>query len=204
MHANLAAVHGVLCISPSVSGLGVAIPPPDLQVFPTDAIFSSLKFTDEEMEEWNELSDFKQRVQSTMVAPNGNQYHVHQELIIIIPRTVNDEQLGVQKLEGYICEKREKDLNSLSVPDHSVAKLDFGLMSWLDLPRTKLYPIKKLLISIHRPLAITLKLSWGGLGPDGMIVHAITFAHRGPETIMNILLSIDDDIIHCIDVQFIG
>jgi hypothetical protein len=76
------------CILPSVSGLGVAILPPDLWVFPTDAIFSSLKFTEEEMEEWNALSDFKQRVQSTMVVPNGNQYHVHQELII--PRTVDD------------------------------------------------------------------------------------------------------------------
>ncbi len=109
------------------------------------------------------------------MAPNGDQYHVHQELII--PRTVNDHQLGVQILEEYICEKCEKDLNSFSVHDHSVAKLDFGLMSWLDLPQTKLYPIEKLLISIHRPLAITLKLCWGGSGPDGMIRHAITFAH---------------------------
>jgi hypothetical protein len=37
-----------------------------------------------------------------------------------------------------------------------------------------------------------------------MIGHAITFAHRGPETIMNVLPSIDDDIMNCIDVQFIG
>ncbi len=33
---------GMSCSLPSVSGLGVAIPPPDLQVIPTDAIFSSL------------------------------------------------------------------------------------------------------------------------------------------------------------------
>jgi hypothetical protein len=53
---------GMLCILPSVSGLGVAIPPLVLWVFPTDAIFSSLMFSEEEMEEWNELSDFKQCV----------------------------------------------------------------------------------------------------------------------------------------------
>jgi hypothetical protein len=154
------------------------------------------------MEEWNELSDFKQHVQSTMVVPNGDQYHVYQELII--PRTVDDQQLGVQILEGYICEKCEEDLNSFSVPDHSVAKLDFGLMSRLDLSQTKLYPIEKLLISIHWPLAITLELSRGGSGPHGMIDHAITFAHWGPETIMNVLPSVDDDIINHIDVQFIS
>jgi hypothetical protein len=57
-----------------------------------------------------------------------------EEHLVILPRTVDDQQLGVQILEGYICEKCEKDLNSFSVPDHSVAKLDFGLMSWLDLP----------------------------------------------------------------------
>jgi hypothetical protein len=109
----------------SVSGLGVAIPLPNLQVFPTDVIISSLKFTEEEMVEWNELSDLKQRVWNTMVAPNSDWYHVHQELII--PRTVGNHQVGVQILESYICEKCEKDLNSFSVPDHSVAKLDFRL-----------------------------------------------------------------------------
>ena len=62
-----------------------------------------------------------------MVAPNGNQYHVHQELII--PRAVDDHQFGVQILESYICKKYEKDVNSFSVPDHSIAKLVFGLMS---------------------------------------------------------------------------
>jgi hypothetical protein len=76
-------------------------------------------------------------------------------------------------------------------------------MSWLDLPQTKLYPIKKLLISIHWPLAIMLKLSWGGSGPDGMIGYVITFALCGPETIMNDIPSIDDDIINHLDVQFI-
>jgi hypothetical protein len=91
-----------------------------------------------------------------MMAPNGDQYHVHQEFILIIPRTVDDEQLGVQILEGYICDKCEKYLNSL------VYLIILLPMSRLDLPQTKLYPIKKLLISIHWPLAITLKLSWGG------------------------------------------
>jgi hypothetical protein len=37
-----------------------------------------------------------------------------------------------------------------------------------------------------------------------MIGHTITFAHRGPETVMNVFPSVDDDIINCIDVQFIG
>jgi hypothetical protein len=77
-------------------------------------------------------------------------------------------------------------------------------MSWLDLPQTKLHPIEKLLVSIHRPLGITLKLSRGVSGTDGMIGHIITFAHQGPETILNVLPSIDYDMIRRIDVQFIG
>ncbi len=77
-------------------------------------------------------------------------------------------------------------------------------MTPLDLPQNKLYPIKKLLISIHWPQAITLKLSWGGSGPDGMIGPATTSAYCRPETIMNVLPSVDDDVINCIDVQFIN
>jgi hypothetical protein len=73
-------------------------------------------------------------------------------------------------------------------------------MSRLDSLQTKLYPIKKLLISIHWPLAITLKLSRGGSDPDGMIGRAITFAHQGPETIMNVIPSINDDITHSLRV----
>jgi hypothetical protein len=63
---------GMPCILPSVSTSGLPYPPHDLRVFPTDDIFTPLKFTEEEVEEWNELSVFKQHVRSTMVAPNGD------------------------------------------------------------------------------------------------------------------------------------
>jgi hypothetical protein len=38
-----------------------------------------------------------------------------------------------------------------------------------------IYPIEKLLIARHCPLAITLKLSRGGSGPDGMLGHVCWF-----------------------------
>ena len=61
-----------------------------------------------------------------------------------------------------------------------------------------------LLIARHRPLAVTLKLSRGGTGPDGMIGHAITFAHRRSESLIPVLPTIDDDIINRIQDTFVG
>ena len=60
------------CILPSVLTSGLPDPPHDLRVFPTDDIFTPLKFTEAEVKEWNELSEFKQRVRNTMVVPNGD------------------------------------------------------------------------------------------------------------------------------------
>ena len=66
------------------------------------------------------------------------------------------------------------------------------------------YSNEKLLIARHCPLAITLKLSRGGTGPVGMIGHAITFAHCGPESLIPVLPTIDDDIRNRIQVMFVG
>ena len=85
---------------------------------------------------------------------------------------------------------------------YSVAKLDFGLISRVI--QDELTPIEKLLIARHCPLAVTLKLSRGGTGPDGMIGHAITFAHCRPESLIPLLPTIDDDIRNHIQVTFVG
>jgi len=68
----------------------------------------------------------------------------------------------------------------------------------------QLYPIELLLIARHRPLAITLKLSRGGSGPDGMIGHCISFAQRGPESFLTVVPSIDNDLFNRIVVTFMG
>ena len=85
-------------------------------------------------------------------------------------------------MKGYICTKCENYLSQKKLPMYSVAMLDFGLLS-RHIPE-QLHPIELLLIARHRPLAITLKLSHGGSGPDGMIGHCISFAQRGPESFL--------------------
>jgi hypothetical protein len=105
-------------------------------------------------------------------------------------------------MEGYICSKCENDLRQPKILMHSVAKLDFGLISRVI--QDELTPIEMLLITRHRPLAVTLKLSRGRTGTDGMIGHAITFAHRGPESLIPVLQTIDDDFRNCIQVTFLG
>ena len=105
-------------------------------------------------------------------------------------------------MEGYICNKCENDLGWYKIPMYSVAKLDFGLISRVI--QDELTPIEKLLIARHCPLAVTLKLSRGGTGPDGMIGHAITFAQRGPQSLFPVLPTIDDDMRNCMHVTFVG
>jgi len=85
---------------------------------------------------------------------------------------------------------------------YSVAKLDYGLISRVI--QDELTPIEMLLIARHRPLAVTLKLSKGGTGPDGMIGHAITFAQRGPQSLIPVLPTIDDDLRNRMHVTFVG
>jgi hypothetical protein len=85
---------------------------------------------------------------------------------------------------------------------YSVAKLDYGLISRVI--QDELTPIEKLLIARHRPLAVTLKLSRGGIGPDGMIGHAITFSQQGPESLIPVLPNIDDDMRNCIHVTCVS
>ena len=105
-------------------------------------------------------------------------------------------------MEGYICIKCENDLQKAKIPIYSVAKLDYGLISRVI--QDELTPIEMLLIARHRPLAVTLKLSKGGTGPDGMIGHAITFAQRGPQSLIPVLPTIDDDIRNRVHVTFVG
>ncbi len=85
---------------------------------------------------------------------------------------------------------------------YSVAKIDFGLLS-RHIPE-QLHPIELLLIARHRPLAITLELSHGGSGMDGMIGHCISFAHKGPESFLSVMPSVDNDLFNRIDVKFMG
>ncbi len=75
-------------------------------------------------------------------------------------------------MKGYICTKCENYLSQNKLPMYSVAILDFGLLS-RHIPE-QLHPIELLLIARHWPLAITLKLSHGGSGTDGMIGHCIS------------------------------
>ena len=108
-------------------------------------------------------------VRSSLFA-DGHRYHVHQELKL---RTPALEDTSSFTEEGYICKKCQNDLRLAIVPLYSVAKIVFGLIFRLDLP--DIYPIEKLLIARHCPLAITLKLSRGGSGPDGMLGHVCWF-----------------------------
>ena len=139
-------------------------------------------------------------VRSTKLAHDGQRYHVHQELIT--EQQVGEDDHSTLIMEGYICKKCENDLRQSKIPMYSVAKLDFGLISRVI--QDELTPIEKLLIARHRPLAVTLKLSRGGTGPDGLIGHSITFAHRGPESLIPVLPTIDDDIRNLIHVTFVG
>ncbi len=65
-------------------------------------------------------------VQSTKLAPDGQQYHVHQELIT--ERQVGEDDHSTLIMEDYICKKCENDLGRSKIPMYSVAKLDFGLI----------------------------------------------------------------------------
>ncbi len=93
--------------------------------------------------------------------------------------------------EGYICTKCAKDLSQTRLPMYSVAMIDFGLMS-RHIPK-QLHPIGMILITRHWSLAITLKLSCGGSGPDCMIEYCTSFAHKGPGSFLTVLPSIDND-----------
>jgi hypothetical protein len=72
---------GISCILPTVSEEGNILPPLELKQFPTHTLFGPLKFTVQELAEWNLQSESKQMVRSTKLAHDGQQYHVHQELI---------------------------------------------------------------------------------------------------------------------------
>jgi hypothetical protein len=276
LHAKNGLVIGCCCcgcttILPTVSESGNKLPAPILSIFPTDPKFNPLKFTSDELDEFNDQHVLMKQVRSSMAANNNSdRYHVHQELLrTIISETIvnsntkstststtedespihttesnvvmedvsesvpispdefpdntdngSEPNLEVSEefaldLEGYICVKCDAQLSIGKIPTYSVAKLDFGLLSRLnelppgvsDLrnePLPELNPIEKLLIARHRPLAVTLKLSPGGTGPDGYIGHIITFVHRGPETLLTTLPCVDNDIIARIHVQFIG
>ena len=103
-------------------------------------------------------------------------------------------------MKGYMCTKCAKDLSQTRLLMYSVAMIDFGLMS-RHIPE-QLHPIELLLVTRHWPLTITLRLSRGGSGPDGMIGHCISFAHKGPESFLTVLPSIDNDLFNRIDVTF--
>jgi len=133
---------------------------------------------------------------------DGNRYHVHQELINLIQVMDGGDDDFSLIMKGYICTKCENYLSQNKLPMYSVAMLDFGLLS-RHIPE-QLHPIELLLISRHRPLAITLKLSHGGSGPDGMIGHCISFAQRGPESFLTVMPSVDNDLFNRIVVTFMG
>ena len=193
---------GISCTLPTVSSEGHLLPPPNLKDFPGHAMFRPLQFKAEELEEWNAQSSNQQMIRSTKLsATDGVRYHVHQELIIITPMQNEDDSI-TSTMKGYICKQCENYLSRRIVPMFSVAKLDLGLLSRVF--EHDLYPIEKLLVSRHRPLAVTLKLSCGGSGHDGIIGHMITFAHRGPESFLSVLPTIDNDLINRIQVTFVG
>ncbi len=168
-------VCGIRCILPRVTAEGALIPPPVLKVFPTDPMFGPLKIDDEEMREWHLLDPIKQKVMSSKLSESdGNRYHVHQDLINLIQVMDGGDDFSLIT-KGYICTNCENYLSQKKLPMYSVAMIDFGLMS-RHIPE-QLHPIELLLLARHWPLAITLKLSHKGLGPDVMIGHCISFAH---------------------------
>jgi hypothetical protein len=125
---------GVSSILPTVTVTGENCQPPLLRVFPTDPLFGPLKFTDDELVEFDLQTPNKQLVRSTKLSQSGEErYHLHQELL-----TVNTSCIT----EGYICTKCENDLSQGIIPTYSIAKLDFGLASRVNLP--ELFPIEKL------------------------------------------------------------
>jgi hypothetical protein len=251
---------GCTTILPTVSESGNDLPAPILSMFPTDSKFNPLKFTSDELIEFNAQHELMRQVRSSMAVNNNSErYHVHQQLLrTIISEPIENSNTAEEEpnlevteepslegynsepiensntaeeepnlevteepsLEGYICAKCDAQLSIGKIPTYSVAKLDFGLLSRLyvyefnelpagvsgpiNVPLPELNPIERLLIARHRPLAVTLKLSPGGTGPDGFIGHIITFVHRGPETLLTTLPLVDDDIIARIHVQFIG
>ena len=79
---------GCTSILPTVSESGHTLPAPILTRFPTDLKFNPLKFTSEELNEFNNQHELIQQVRSSKAVNNGSErYHVHQELL----RPINSE-----------------------------------------------------------------------------------------------------------------
>jgi hypothetical protein len=93
LHDRNALVIGCCCcgctsILPTVSESGHTLPAPILTRFPTDLKFNPLKFTSEELNEFNNQHELIQQVRSSKAVNNGSErYHVHQELL----RPINSE-----------------------------------------------------------------------------------------------------------------
>jgi hypothetical protein len=69
---------------PTVSESGNVLPAPILSKFPTDLEFNPLKFTPEELTEFNDQHEIMKQVQvrSSMAVNNARErYHVHQQLL---------------------------------------------------------------------------------------------------------------------------
>jgi hypothetical protein len=83
---------GCTTILPTVSESGSILPTPILSVFPTDPKFNPLKFTPDELTEFNAQNGTMQHVCSCMAINKGlERYHVHQQLIHVI-EPPNDNQ----------------------------------------------------------------------------------------------------------------
>ena len=95
LHDRNALVIGCCCcgctsILPTVSESGHTLPAPILTRFPTDLKFNPLKFTSEELNEFNNQHELIQQVRSSKAVNNGSErYHVHQELL----RPINSEAI---------------------------------------------------------------------------------------------------------------
>jgi hypothetical protein len=81
---------GCTSILPTVSESGNKLPAPILSLFPTDPKFNPLKFTSDELNEFNDQHVLMKQVRSSMAANNNRErYHVHQELL----RTIISEPI---------------------------------------------------------------------------------------------------------------
>ena len=153
---------GCTTILPTVSESGIDLPPPILSIFPTDPKFNPLKFTPDELIEFNDQHEIMKQVRSSMAVNNARErYHVHQQLLrTIIPEPIENsnsesnsnnmeestthttesnevmEDVSVSPeepaLEGYICASCDAQLSIGKIPTYSVAKLDYGLLSRLN------------------------------------------------------------------------
>ncbi len=103
---------------PTVTELGIPVPPPVLSVFPTDPRFGPLKFTVDELNEFDHhQNNYMKKVRRNKAENNDpERYHVHQELI----RTIITEPVVNIITESTVIMEDNTDLNTNSITESTL------------------------------------------------------------------------------------